>query len=68
MVNNEPIIDDDEDKEPDEAALKRWKTREVELNENAHVVKEAKEKERAEKEAHATLKSKMILFPKWNLK
>ncbi|CAI9265410.1 unnamed protein product [Lactuca saligna] len=29
---------------------------------------EAKEKERAEKEAHATLKSKMLLFPKWTLK
>ncbi|CAI9296981.1 unnamed protein product [Lactuca saligna] len=33
LIEEEPIIDDDEDKELDEAELKRQKARDVELNE-----------------------------------
>nr|KAJ0215962.1 hypothetical protein LSAT_V11C300141010 [Lactuca sativa] len=63
LFENEPFIGyDDEDEEPDEAELKRRKVRKAELNENARIVKEAEEKERAENEAHATLKSRMLLF------
>lgn len=69
MFENEPFIGyDDEDEEPDEAELKRRKVRKAELNENARIVKEAEEKERAENEAHATLKSRMLLFHRWILK
>ncbi|CAI9293869.1 unnamed protein product [Lactuca saligna] len=68
LIEEEPIIDDDEDEEPDEAELKRRKARDAELNETQRIVKEAGEKERADKEAYATLKSKMLLFPKWTLK
>nr|KAJ0215179.1 hypothetical protein LSAT_V11C300140950 [Lactuca sativa] len=69
LFENEPFIgDDDEDEEPDEAELKRRKVCEAELNENALIVKEAEEKERAENEAHATLKSRMLLFHRWILK
>ncbi|CAI9276643.1 unnamed protein product [Lactuca saligna] len=54
IIDEEPIIDNEEDEEPNEAELKRWK--------------EAEEKEKDEWEAHATLKSKMLLFPEWTLK
>nr|KAJ0212498.1 hypothetical protein LSAT_V11C400221470 [Lactuca sativa] len=68
LFNEEPIIDDSEDEEPNEIELKRRKARKVEIDEHTRIVKEAEEKERAEKEAQATLKSKMLLFPKWTLK
>ncbi|XP_023736528.1 uncharacterized protein LOC111884433 [Lactuca sativa] len=64
LFSNESIIDDSEDEEPDEVELKRQKAREAEIDEHARIVREAEDKERAEKEAHATLKSKMLLFPK----
>ncbi|CAI9263693.1 unnamed protein product [Lactuca saligna] len=60
LIEDEPIIDDDEDKEHDEAELKRRKARDAELNETQRIMKEAEEKEKVEKEAHATLKSKMF--------
>nr|KAJ0219876.1 hypothetical protein LSAT_V11C200068720 [Lactuca sativa] len=68
LLSEEPIIDDSEDEEPDEVELKRQKAREADTDEHARIVREAEEKERVEKEAQATLKSKMILFPKWTLK
>ncbi|CAI9281543.1 unnamed protein product [Lactuca saligna] len=68
LIEEELIIDDDKDKEPDEAELKRRKVCGVELNETQRIVKEAEEKERAEREAQAILKSRMLLFPKWTLK
>ena len=68
LIEDEPIIDDDKDEEPNEAELKRQKAREEELNENQRIVNEAEEKERAEKEVQVTLKSRMLLFPKWTLK
>nr|KAJ0216474.1 hypothetical protein LSAT_V11C300130030 [Lactuca sativa] len=68
LFNNEPIIDDNEDEEPNEVELKRRKARKAEIDEHACIVRKAEEKERAEKEAQATLKRKMLLFPKWNLK
>ncbi|CAI9276460.1 unnamed protein product [Lactuca saligna] len=68
LFSIEPIIDGSEDEEPDEVELKRHKAREAEIDENARIVREAEEKARAEKEAQATLKSKMLLFPKWTLK
>ncbi|CAI9259665.1 unnamed protein product [Lactuca saligna] len=68
LFSEETIIDDIDDEEPDEAELKRWKAHEAEIDEHTRIVRKAKEKERAEKEAQTTLKSKMLLFPKWNLK
>ncbi|CAI9291502.1 unnamed protein product [Lactuca saligna] len=65
LTGEEPIIDDDEDKEPDEAELKRQKDCDAELNETQGIVKEAKEKERAEMEAQAILKSRTLLFSKF---
>ncbi|CAI9301954.1 unnamed protein product [Lactuca saligna] len=44
------------------------KARDAELNENQSIVKEVEDKEKAEKEAQATLKRKMLLFLKWTLK
>ncbi|CAI9298585.1 unnamed protein product [Lactuca saligna] len=41
LFNDEPIIDDEGDEEPDEAELKRRKTCEAELDENAHIVRKA---------------------------
>ncbi|CAI9263639.1 unnamed protein product [Lactuca saligna] len=61
-------INDNEDEEPDETELKRWKAHDAEINETQRIIKEAEEKEKAEREAHATLKSRMLLFPKWTLK
>nr|KAJ0196678.1 hypothetical protein LSAT_V11C700377470 [Lactuca sativa] len=52
-----------EDEEPDEADLKRRKAHEAEINEHAHIIREAEEKERAEKEPQATLKN-LPLTPK----
>ena len=68
LIEEEPIIDNDEDEEHDKAELKRRKARDAKLNETQRIVKEAEEKERAQREAHATLKSIMLLFPKWTLK
>ncbi|CAI9302398.1 unnamed protein product [Lactuca saligna] len=68
LFNDEPIIDDEGDKDPDEAKLKRHKAREAELDEHACIVREAEEKEKAKKEAQVTLKIRMMLFPKWTLK
>ncbi|CAI9264617.1 unnamed protein product [Lactuca saligna] len=59
LIEDEPIIDDDEDEEPNEAELKRRKAYEEELNENQRIIEEAEEKEMVEKEAQATLKSKI---------
>ncbi|CAH1421111.1 unnamed protein product [Lactuca virosa] len=53
LFSNEPIIDNDEDEEPDEAELKRRKAREAELDENARIFKEAEEKESAELDENA---------------
>ncbi|CAI9278325.1 unnamed protein product [Lactuca saligna] len=41
IFNEEPIVDDSEDEEPDEADLKRWKAHEAEINDHARIVKEA---------------------------
>ncbi|CAI9270017.1 unnamed protein product [Lactuca saligna] len=60
LIEDETIIDDDEDEGPDEAELKRQKPCDIELNETQRIVKEAKEKERADKEAHVGLMSKSI--------
>ncbi|CAI9287051.1 unnamed protein product [Lactuca saligna] len=68
LFSNEPIIDDNEDEEPDEAELKRRNARKAEIDEHSRVIREAEEKERVKKEAQATLNSKMLLFPKWALK
>ncbi|CAI9290870.1 unnamed protein product [Lactuca saligna] len=68
LIEEKPIIDDDEDEEPNEVKLKRKKARDAELNEAQRIIKEAEKKERAEKEAQATLKSRMLLFPNWTLK
>ncbi|CAI9281888.1 unnamed protein product [Lactuca saligna] len=46
MFTEEPIIDDSEDEEPDEAELKRRKAHEAEINEHAHIIREAEEKEK----------------------
>ncbi|CAI9279324.1 unnamed protein product [Lactuca saligna] len=64
LIEHEPIIDNEEDEEPDEAELKRRKARDAEINETQRIVKEVKQKEKAEREAQATLKSRMLLFPK----
>nr|KAJ0186669.1 hypothetical protein LSAT_V11C900486170 [Lactuca sativa] len=68
FLTEEPIIDDSEDKEPNESELKRRKAREAEIDDHARIVREVEEKEKADKEAQATLKSKMLLFPKLALK
>ncbi|CAI9303078.1 unnamed protein product [Lactuca saligna] len=47
LIEDEPIIDDDKDVEPDEVELKEWKARDTELNETQRIIKEAEEKERA---------------------
>ncbi|CAI9301844.1 unnamed protein product [Lactuca saligna] len=57
LFNDEPIINDEGDEEPDEAELKRRKAREAELDKNAHIVREEEEKEKADKEDQATLRS-----------
>ncbi|CAI9281653.1 unnamed protein product [Lactuca saligna] len=67
-IGEDPIINNDEEEEPDEAELKRRKSRDAKLNENQCVVKETEEKEKAEKEAQSTLKRKMLFFTKWTLK
>ncbi|CAI9272178.1 unnamed protein product [Lactuca saligna] len=38
LIEDEPIIDDNEDEEPDEAELKRRKARDAELNETQRIV------------------------------
>ncbi|CAI9285091.1 unnamed protein product [Lactuca saligna] len=69
MFNEEPIIDDSEDEEElDEDELKKRKAREADLDEHKRIIREAKQKERVEKEAQGTLQSKKLLFPKWTLK
>ncbi|CAI9271821.1 unnamed protein product [Lactuca saligna] len=44
LIEDEPIIDDDEDEELVDAELKSRKARDVELNETQRIVKEAEEK------------------------
>ncbi|CAI9292350.1 unnamed protein product [Lactuca saligna] len=68
LINDEPIFDNDEDEEPNEAEFKRRKARDAELNENQRIIREAEEKERVEREAQDTLQSKQLLFPKWTMK
>ncbi|CAI9277045.1 unnamed protein product [Lactuca saligna] len=67
LIEEEPIIDNDEEEDHDKDELKRRKDRDAKLNETQRIVKEAEEKERAEREAHTTLKSRMLLFSKWTL-
>ena len=38
------------------------------MDEHQQIIREAEEKERAEKEAQTTLQSKKLLFPKWTMK
>ncbi|CAH1423775.1 unnamed protein product [Lactuca virosa] len=68
LFRDDPIINNEDEEEPTEEELKTRKVREAELDEHQQIICEAEEKERAEKEAHDTLQSKKILFPKWTLK
>ena len=60
------MVDVDEKEENEADQLKR-KRHDEELNENAQIAKEAKERERKEKEAHNTLESRKTLFLWWTL-
>ncbi|CAI9263191.1 unnamed protein product [Lactuca saligna] len=66
-LNNEPIIDDSNEEEPDEHELKRKKTRQARINEHNRIVREAEEKERAKREAQVRMESRKLLFPLWTL-
>lgn len=69
LLGDEPIVDNSEDEEElNEDELKRRKVHETKLDENNRIIREAEEKEMADEEAQATLQSRKILFPKWNLK
>lgn len=61
-LNEEPIIDDIEEEDPDENELKRTRAREAQLDEHNRIVHEVEEKERVEHEAHVTLESRKICF------
>ncbi|CAH1453517.1 unnamed protein product [Lactuca virosa] len=57
LFSEEPIVDNSEDEEElDENELKKQKAREDALHEHQRIIREAEEKERAEKEAQATCK------------
>ncbi|CAI9287627.1 unnamed protein product [Lactuca saligna] len=51
----------------DEEELERRKAREVELDENQIIVREAEAKGNVEREAQVTLESTTHLFPMWTL-
>ncbi|CAH1453178.1 unnamed protein product [Lactuca virosa] len=55
LFHDDPIIDNDSEEEITEEELKRRKVCEAEMDEHQQITREAEEKERAEKEAHATL-------------
>ncbi|CAI9303427.1 unnamed protein product [Lactuca saligna] len=66
-LNDERIIDDSEEEEPDEHELKRWKAREAQMNEHNRIVREFEEKEKVKREAQVTMESRKLLFPLWTL-
>ncbi|CAH1436031.1 unnamed protein product [Lactuca virosa] len=68
LFRDDPILDIEDEEAPTEEELKRRKVRESELDEHQRIIREAEDKDRAEKEAQATLQSKKLLFPKWTLK
>ncbi|CAH1450550.1 unnamed protein product [Lactuca virosa] len=68
LFRDDPIIDNEEEEELTEDKLKRRKVHEAELDEHQRIIREAEEKERADKEAQATLQSKKLLFPQWTPK
>lgn len=63
LSSDDCIIDNEEEEEPDEAELTRRKAREEEMNEQQRIIREAIAKEKGEKEAQLTLKSRKLLFP-----
>nr|KAJ0197850.1 hypothetical protein LSAT_V11C700361140 [Lactuca sativa] len=62
-----PIVEDSDDEEEIIAEALNRKAREREIDLNAKIVKEAKERERRLKEAQDLLESKKTLFPFWTL-
>lgn len=68
LFYEEPIVDNDDEEELDEEELKRRKAREVQLDVNQRIVREAEAKEKAEKESRSALESRKLLFPIWKLK
>ncbi|CAI9294314.1 unnamed protein product [Lactuca saligna] len=68
LFSDDPIIDNEEEEELDEAELKRRKDHEAEMDEHQCIIREVEAKEKAEKEAQVTLESKKLVFPTWTLK
>lgn len=68
MFGVESIVHNSEDEEFTENELKKHKARETELDEHQRIVREAKEKEKVEKDAQVALEGRKLLFPKWTLK
>ncbi|CAI9298477.1 unnamed protein product [Lactuca saligna] len=67
LFSKEPIVDNGEDEELDESELKKRQAREVEMDENQRIVREAEAKEKVEKEDQVILESRNLLFPLWTL-
>ena len=63
LFSEEPIVDNNEDEEPNKHELKRRKDREAQMVEHQRIIHEVEEKGKAEREAHATLESRKHLFP-----
>ncbi|CAI9281329.1 unnamed protein product [Lactuca saligna] len=68
IFNEESIIDNSEEKEPDKNELKRRKEREAQMDEHQIIIREAEAKEKVEREAQVMLESRKLLFPVWTLK
>ena len=60
------MIDDDDEEEDDDALL-RHKSRDVEIDNNLWIEKEAEEKEKVAREAEENLKAQKTIFPLWKL-
>ncbi|CAI9289884.1 unnamed protein product [Lactuca saligna] len=68
FFSEEPIVNNNEDDEPDENKLKRRKACEAKMDEYQRIIHEVEVKEKAEREAQVTLESRKLLFPDWTLK
>ncbi|CAH1444107.1 unnamed protein product [Lactuca virosa] len=68
LFNEEPIVDNSEDEEPDEHELKIIIDREAQMDEHQRIFCGAEVKENVKREAQATLESRKHLFLVWTLK
>ncbi|CAI9302686.1 unnamed protein product [Lactuca saligna] len=67
LFSEEPIVDNNDEEELDEAELKRRKAHEAELDENQRILREAEGKEKAVRESRSALESRKLLFLVWTL-